>query len=71
MDAIKVPTCPQCPDGGNVKLIKITDEADAVFEPMPEGWDETVYVFQCTCGWSMGLDRWPEGVSPRRVRRSA
>lgn len=71
MDAVKVSTCPECPDGGQVKLIKITEAADAVFDPLPEGWDETVYVFQCQCGWSMPFDRWQDGNNQGFVRRSA
>lgn len=52
MQVDNVPRCPKCMDGGNVKQLVIQNVASGVFKPLPEGWQETIAVFQCECGWT-------------------
>ena len=58
MDAIEVPVCPKCAGGGKVTLLAI--DASTVFRPLPKGWEQTVYVFQCECGWTVPTEN-PHG----------
>lgn len=55
MAKTEIPPCPICGSGGKVKLVSI--DASTVFRPLPEGWEDTVYDFQCDCGWTMPADQ--------------
>jgi hypothetical protein len=55
MQKTSIPRCPRCLDGGSVQLVEVSDDASAVFEPLPEGWKGRE--FRCECGWSQPLGK--------------
>ena len=54
MRSISMPRCPRCLDGGNVQLVEVAADANAVFSPLPAGWQKRE--FHCECGWSQPAD---------------
>lgn len=58
------PRCPKCIDGGKVTLINLENQASAVFDPLPEGWETAAKEFRCECGWSIPADQWQKEDVP-------
>jgi hypothetical protein len=52
MVTLSPPNCPKCIDGGTVTLVEITNEAESVFYPLPDGERGSTREWQCECGWS-------------------
>ena len=48
----KVPECPNCKDGGSVKLVS-PGKVKVVFSPTPAKRENSMQVFRCDCGWTM------------------
>jgi hypothetical protein len=47
-----LPTCPRCPDGGQM-ILASQDEDATVFSP-PPGRQRSAQIYQCSvCGWAI------------------
>ena len=61
-----IPRCTRCADGGTVTIITL--DASGMFQPLPDGWDLGIQVYQCKCGWTGPVKGPP--TAPRLSRRS-
>lgn len=65
MIANKAPTCPRCPQGGNVKLVDEQDDSGIFKADRPLG---KTLVFQCDCGWATTVRVKPEQAAASKPK---